>query len=67
MAEKLRTHITAPYRAYNGATITCQAHIDTYNAIQDDINIWIRDRRPIPEWLLNWSHRHFVMMAQLAK
>ena len=40
MADR-RTHIAAPYLAYNGATITCESHFADYNRIQDDINRWI--------------------------
>ena len=64
---KLRAHIQKNYKAYNGATITCQQHIDTYNTIQDNINGWIKSGRPIPEHLLNASHQHFVIMCNIAK
>ena len=63
----LRKHIAKGYKAYNGAIITCQAHIDTYNAIQDNINTWITSGRDIPESLLIESHRHFVIMCDIAK
>lgn len=62
-----REHITAPYRCYNGRIITCQAHIDNHNRIQDDINIWIDAKREVPEWLLDWSHRNFVAIAELGE
>ena len=62
-----REHIPCPYRAYNGATVTCQAHIGTYNRIQDAINGWLDAGREPPEWLLNESHRHFALMADIAK
>ncbi len=64
---ELREHIAAPYRAWNGAVITCCEHIATYNRIQDQINSWIRANRPVPEWLLDWSHRHFSDICSLAK
>jgi len=64
---KTREHISSPYRAHTGAVITSKAHIDTYNKIQDDINIWIRAYRPVPEWLLDWSHRYFVSMCDSAE
>ena len=63
----LRTHIKAPYKAYNGTTVTCQMHIDTYNRLQDEINGWVNAGRGIPEHLLNESHRHFVIMCDIAK
>ena len=62
-----REHIPCPYEAYNGATITCQAHIKSYNDIQDDINRWIDAGRKPPEYLLDFSHQTFVMISTLAK
>ena len=58
-----RSHISAPYTCWNGFVITCTAHIDDYNVIQDDINRWIDAGRDVPEWLLNWSHRKFVEIS----
>jgi len=58
----LRKHLPYGYVAYTGKRL-CNAHIDTYNRIQDDINTWIKDGRNVPDWLLDWSHRYFASVA----
>ena len=59
-----RSHIYAPYKCWNGFVVTCQQHIDDYNQIQDNINIWVDACRDVPEWLLDWSHRKFVEISR---
>jgi len=51
------------YRTYTGV-VPCDAHVDTYNALQVAINVWIDAGRDAPGWLLDHSHRHFVMMSR---
>ena len=65
--EKLRKHIKSGYKTYNGAVLTCQLSIDHYNRLQDEINAWIKVGREVPQHLLNESHRHFVIMCDVAK
>ena len=60
---KRRKHIALGYKAHTGKTLTCQAHLDSYNLIQDKINTYIDAGIDIPENWLNASHRQFVMMA----
>ena len=58
--ETKREHISYGYKAYNGVVLS-DIHVDGYNRIQDEINTWISDGRKVPEHLLNWSHRYFVL------
>lgn len=54
----MRPHIPYGYVAYNGKVLS-NRQVDRYNQIQDEINRWIMDGRPVPEWLLDWSFRYF--------
>ena len=59
-----RKHIPYNYVTYTGKVLAdCQ--VDDYNRIQNDINIWIDAGRPVPEWLLDWSHQYFVTVAAI--
>ena len=60
-----RTHISLGYRTYTGRVFTQQIWVDTYNDIQDRINSFLDAGRPVPESLLNESHRYFVSIATL--
>ena len=64
---KRRVHIAPGYMAYNGAIITARATIESYNRLQDEINGRIDAGLPVSEWLLDASHKFFVMMCDVAK
>lgn len=64
---KRRVHIAQGYVAYNGAVVTAKASIESYNRLQDEINGRIDAGLPVGEWLLDASHKHFVMMCDVAK
>ena len=55
---KLRDELPYGYRSYTGAVLAdCQ--VDSYNAIQRNINGFILAGLPVPEYLLNGSHNLF--------
>ena len=62
---ELRKHLKKGYKTYTGKVLSCQAHIDSYNLIQDKINSYISAGIDIPENWLNVSHRQFVMMSTI--
>ena len=63
---KDRSPMQVGYKAYNGATITCQPHIDEYNRLCDEVYRWEDSGRGVPEHVLNERHRHFVVMCDIA-
>lgn len=55
---ELRKELPYGYRAYTGVVFAdCQ--VDSYNAVQRNINGFILAGLPIPEYLLNGSHNLF--------
>ncbi len=65
-ADRDREPLKVGYQCYNGATLTCQAHIDDYNRMSAEIHRWEDSGRGVPSHLLDERHRHFVIMCALA-
>lgn len=61
-----RTPIAVGYLAYNGARLTCKAHIDQYNALSAEVYRWEDSGRGVPKHILNERHRHFAIMCEVA-
>ena len=59
---KLRGKIPYGYICYTGKVLT-DNQVDSYNRINAEIDCWIKDTRPVPEFLLNHAHRTFQMYA----
>ncbi len=59
---KRRQLIATGYRAFTGHVFTA-AEAQAYNDIQDCINRRIDHGLPVPEWLLNQSHRTFSLIV----
>jgi len=57
--EQLRGHIEYGFIAYTGKAWP-DCHVDSYNAMQDHINTFIKFGVPVPEYLLNGSHNLMV-------
>lgn len=65
--DRTRDPLVAPYECYNGAVITKQSVLDGYNSLSSEIHRWEDSGRGVPTHLLNARHRHFVIMADIAK
>jgi hypothetical protein len=62
----MRQLIPYGYRLFNGATLAnCQ--VDSYNAIQRNINGFISAGMVVPDYLLNGSHNLLSSYAQNLK
>jgi hypothetical protein len=58
MNKFLRQELPYGYRTFTGKVLPdCQ--VDSYNAVQRNINGFIRENRPVPEYLLLGSHNLF--------
>ena len=57
-----RAHLHYGYKAYTGKVLH-NDQVDRYNALQDRINAFINEGRPVPEHLLNGSHHLFATFA----
>lgn len=62
MMDEVQGMLPYGYKAYTGVVIH-DVHIDQYNDYTKQINRWIEAKRPVPNWLLNARHRHFVLSA----
>lgn len=60
---ELRDELPYGYRAYTGA-ILADCQVDSYNAIQRNINGFITAGLPVPEYLLNGSHNLFKSYSE---
>lgn len=64
--ENRRKHITAPYQTFSGEVLN-EAQCKGYNDIQDDINRWIDAGKPVPDHLLEWSHRYLQQCIDVSR
>ena len=60
---QLRKELPYGYRAYTGV-ILADCHVDSYNAVQRNINGFIKSGLPVPEYLLTGSHNLFCSFAK---
>ena len=60
----LRPELPYGYRTFNGKILP-DCHVDSYNAVQRNINGFIRENRPVPEYLINGSYNLFVSFCEV--